>query len=41
MTGHNILGVVVMHETLHKIYSKKPDGVLFKIDIENAYNKVR
>ena len=42
MRGRNILeGVVVLHEMLHEIHSKKLDGVIFKVDFENAYDKVK
>ena len=35
MLDRNILeGVVVLHETLHEIHSKKLDGVVFKVDFE-------
>jgi hypothetical protein len=38
----NILeGVVVLHETIHELHRKKIDGVLFKIDFEKAYDKVK
>src|SRR5215216_4894928 len=41
MQGRNILdGVVIMHETIHELHSKKLNGVLFKIDFEKAYDKV-
>jgi hypothetical protein len=33
-------GVVILHETLHELHSKKKDGVIFKIDFEKAYDKV-
>jgi hypothetical protein len=40
--GRHILeGVVVLHETIHEIHKKKLDGVLFKIDFEKAYDKVK
>jgi hypothetical protein len=40
--GRNILeGVVVLHETIHELHRKKMDGVLFKIDFERAYDKVK
>jgi hypothetical protein len=29
------------HETIHELHSKKLDGVLFKIDSEKAYDKVK
>jgi hypothetical protein len=42
MPGRHILeGVVVLHETVHELHRKKLDGVLFKIDFEKAYDKVR
>ena len=41
MQGRNILdGVVILHETIHELHSKKQNGVLFKIDFEKAYDKV-
>ena len=42
MPDRNILeGVVVLHEMLHEIHSKKLDGVVFKVDFEKAYDKVK
>ena len=42
MSDRNILeGVVVLHETLHEIHTKKLDGVIFKVDFEKAYDKVK
>ena len=42
MPDRNILeGVVVLHETLQEIHSKKLDGVIFKVDFEKAYDKVK
>jgi hypothetical protein len=42
LPGRNILeGVVILHETIHELHSKKMDGVLFKIDFEKAYDKVK
>lgn len=42
MPGRNILeGVVLLHETLHELHSKKLDGVLVKVDFEKAYDKVK
>ena len=38
---HILEGVVILHETLHKIHSKKLDGVIFKVDFEKAYDKVK
>lgn len=41
MTGRNILeGVVVLHETIHELHTKKLDGVIFKMDSDKAYDKV-
>ena len=41
MPGRHILeGVVVLHESIHELHTKKLDGVLFKIDFEKAYDKV-
>ena len=34
-------GVVVLHETIHELHTKKLDGFLFKIDFEKAYDKVK
>jgi hypothetical protein len=31
--------VVVLHETVHDIHTKKLDGVIFKVDFEKAYDK--
>jgi hypothetical protein len=33
-------GVVILHETIHELHTKKRDGVIFKIDFEKAYDKV-
>jgi hypothetical protein len=42
MSGRHILeGVVVLHETVHELHHKKLDGVLFKIDFEMPYDKVK
>ena len=42
MPGRNIMeGVVVLHETIHELHKKKLDGIIFKIDFENAYDKVK
>ena len=42
MTGRQTLeGVVVLHETLHEIHSKKLDEVVFKVDFEKTYDKVK
>ena len=42
MPDRNILeGVVVLHETLHEIHTKKLDGVVFKVDFETTYDKFK
>ena len=42
MPGRHILeGVVVLHETIDYLHRKKMDGVIFKIDFEKAYDKVK
>jgi hypothetical protein len=42
MKGQNILeGVVILHETVHEIHRKNQDEVIFKIDFEKAYDKVK
>ena len=42
MPGRNIMeGVVILHETIHELHTKKQDGVIFKIDFEKAYDKVK
>jgi hypothetical protein len=41
MPGRNIMeGVVILHETIHELHTKKKNGVIFKIDFEKAYDKV-
>ena len=34
-------GVVILHETIHELHTKKQNGVIFKIDFEKAYDKVK
>ena len=42
MRGRNILdGVVIIHEALHELHRKKLNRVIFKIDFEKAYDKVK
>jgi hypothetical protein len=42
MKGRNILdGVVVLHEAVHELHSKKLYGVILKLDFEKAYDKVK
>ena len=44
MSGRNILGVVILHETIHELihelHRKKKSGVILKLDSEKAYDKV-
>ena len=41
MPGRNIMeGMVILHETIHELHTRKQDGVIFKIDFEKAYDKV-
>jgi hypothetical protein len=40
--GRNVLeGVVILHEVIHELKRSKKKGVLFKIDFEKAYDKVK
>lgn len=42
MRGCNIVeGVVILHETIHELHRKKQNVVIFKINFEKAYDKVR
>jgi hypothetical protein len=42
MSDRNIMeGVIILHETIHKLHTRKRDGVIFKIDFEKAYDKVK
>jgi hypothetical protein len=42
MQGRNILdGVVILHETVHELHSKKLNGVILKLDFEKAYDQVK
>ena len=42
MQGRNILdGVVILHETVHKLHRKKLNGIILKIDFEKTYDKVK
>ena len=42
MPGRNIMeGVVILHKTIHELHTKKQNGVIFKIDFEKAYDKVK
>lgn len=40
--GRNILeGVVILHEVIHELRSKGKKGLILKIDLEKAYDRVR
>jgi len=40
--NRNIMeGAVILHETIHELHTKKQNGIIFKIDFEKAYDKVR
>jgi hypothetical protein len=42
MPGRNIMeGVVILHETIHELHTKKMNGVILKLDFEKAYDKVK
>jgi ATP-dependent RNA circularization protein (DNA/RNA ligase family) len=34
-------GAVILHETLRELHTKNKDGVIFKMDFERAYDKVK
>jgi hypothetical protein len=34
-------GVLILHETLHELHTKKRNGVVLEIDFEKAYDKVK
>jgi hypothetical protein len=42
LAGRNIMKeVIILHETIHEMHRKKPSGVIFKIDFEKMYGKVK
>jgi hypothetical protein len=42
MQGRNILdGVVILHETVHELHTKKLNELILKLDFEKAYDKVK
>jgi hypothetical protein len=42
MPGRNIMeGVVILHETIHELHTRKEDGIIFKIDFEKDYDNVK
>jgi hypothetical protein len=39
--GRNIMeGVIVLHETIHEMYRKKQNEIIFKIDFKKTYDKI-
>jgi hypothetical protein len=40
MQGRNILDMVMVHEAVHELHTKKLNGVILKLDFEKAYDKV-
>jgi hypothetical protein len=32
--------VIMLHETIHEIHTKKMSGIIVKMDFEKAYDKV-
>ena len=42
LLGRYILkGVIILHRTIHELHRKKLNGVIFKVDFEMAYVKVK
>ena len=42
LPGRNIMeGAVILHETLHELHSKKQDDIIFKIDFEKTYDRIK
>ena len=42
ISGRYIMeGVVILHETIHELHRKKLNVIIFKVDSEKAYNKVK
>jgi hypothetical protein len=42
MKGRNIQdGVVILHETIHRMHQKRLSGVILKVDFEKAYDKIK
>jgi hypothetical protein len=41
MPGRNIMeGVLILHEAIHELHTKKANGVIFKIDFERPMIKL-
>jgi hypothetical protein len=34
-------GIVILHETIHKLHRKRSNWVIFKIHFEKTYDKVK
>jgi hypothetical protein len=34
-------GLITLHETIHELHRRKERGLIFKIDFEKAYHKVK
>ena len=42
LPGRNKMqGAVILHEMLHELHKKKRNGIVFKIEFEKAYDKIR
>jgi hypothetical protein len=42
LQGRNILdGVVILHEAVHELHTKKLNGVILKLDFKKTYDKVK
>jgi hypothetical protein len=42
LLGRNIMeGVIVLHETMNGLHTKKKSGVILKIDFEKSYDKIK
>jgi hypothetical protein len=42
MQGRNIMdGIVVLHEAVHELHTKKLNRVILKLDFEKSYDKVK
>jgi hypothetical protein len=34
-------GVIILHETIHELHRKNMNGLILKIDVEKAYDKIK
>jgi hypothetical protein len=42
LPSRNIMeGLITLHETIHELHRRKERGLIFKIDFEKAYHKVK